>query len=936
MRIIAVFFAMLVACTLHVAYGDYMMAYASDDKPCSVNINVNNISPVTVMNNARSNPDGSFYPGDALHFLFKYSGSDTCTSFSLQPLVGSKNMHLTSALVVSDGHPNTRSHGIILYEWNPKYLKTFHYYEVLGYDENKCYIGAGSNCQYTPTPILAEYPKLSIREDVPPTERQIKLIRPDGTCHFCKPLHKTVTESWHLVREKISYSVGVDQHVLEDKASMNEFLGMVKDKCSDLSPFQGCLFGHIEINTDVDTEKETCLFDELDRLGIEYDPSQETDECISENIENEISIMIRGTGFACDSDGKCKSYTRTDSASITPNILHPYGNILFEYLQLSDTDGFHHGNVDGTYYLDDVIGIHAIPDAPFKEDRAGTISFENSIVHNTVIKISETSCDDSSCDVALSGDRISTSTHSTTNGDMISTHYTQDKLGLASIYHESEMYNLERYVGLYNSTATPLVVCYDPVISEIRFWSNLKDAGNSSFDNRYAAAIKYDGSVGGCADDPEGLYEDRRVKITDIYSVFSQSDNFGKMINVTAPDVLLSDGSSIADMNILDSVRDMITNHTVAYSFAGPTLTMNHTVQDVQIDSAGFSRLLFDVSINDGYLDKNYINVTSHNTFESTGFGGRDSVLLANGTYTYPWGFFSTSFNVTAYKYVSESIPCEEEFCHDTASVALADTDVMIGTITFTDSANTSISLVDFYLNYHGDDKEFAYMHLSDMYEMNVPQDIGSYTGEFLLNKTAIYYDESMQDYLFENYRYGNDTSSASPAQYLIGQSPVVFTEGRYYTSAEIPATRGDEQKTNIIAFDDLYMKHPIEYSINMNPDNYLDIRRATTAVSIPHYLHFGDIANVTINDAPARNISCNAGCMIVLPNDSPIDIAANNVWGGKITNHNLTSTEQVPYDDSIWIDLLPMRLFWIFFTLVILYVSYRAVRMMFNWKAKR
>ena len=254
----------------------------------------------------------------------------------------------------------------------------------------------------------------------------------------------------------------------------------------------------------------------------------------------------------------------------------------------------------------------------------------------------------------------------------------------------------------------------------------------------------------------------------------------------------------------------------------------------------------------------------------------------------------------------------------------------MIGTVTFTDSTDASISLVDFYLNHHKGDEEFAFMHLSDLYDMNVPQDIQSYTGEFFLNKTAIYYDRAEQDYIFENLLHENDTSWDSLAQFLINQSPRVFPQGVYHTSAEISATRDNEQKTNVIPFDDLYMKYPIQYVINMNPENHADIHRATTAVSVPHYLHFGKITNVTVNGVPANNILCNNGCLVILPNTNQVDIVAHNQWGGKIINQNLTATELVPYDESIWIDLLPMRLVWIFFGLVILYISYRALKMIF------
>jgi len=915
-----IFFVIAVFCMLYVGFAD--MAYAVyGDKPCSVNVNaMQNILPVTYDSNARSNPDGSVYPGDAIHFIFKYSGSATCASFLVEPLVGSDDLVFRSALLISSDNP--KPHNIIFYKWVPKYLTTTHYYVDKIY-HNKCDYGRCTNL------VEAEHPSYSLREDKA-ASGQLKRLLDGSRTASTYSLRTDQTQSWHLTEEKQSYNIGVDEHILEDSNSVNQFINLVKSNCTNLSENNGCVFGHIEVNTDIDDSDQMCLFEELDKLGIDYDESEETDQCIPLDSKNKISIDVRGTGISCYSDGKCKSYTKTDSSSVTPKILHPYGDIFFKYLQIYDSDGFSFKNNDGTYYLDDVIGIHSIPDAQFKKERSGTLTFENSIPHNTIKIISGESCDDSLCDVRLSGDRISPSTHYSNNGDMISTHYSKDDLGLASIHHESEMYNLDRYIGLYQSVATPLVVCYDPVISDVKFWSYLADASNTSFENRYAAAIKYDGSVGGCIDDPDGLYKDRRVKITDWYNAFVQSDNFGVIINVTHPDLFLSDVTSIADMRILDSVRDMISNHTVADSYIGPTLAMNHTVQDVQIDSAGFARLLFDVSLKEDYLEKNFVNVTAFNTFGSTDFGGVDVSYLVYGVYEYPWGFFSTPFNVTAYKYVIQDIPCKKEFCdsENIQSIALADTDVTINRIKFTDSNDTSISLVDFYLNYHQDEREFAYMHLSDLYDMNVPQNMGSYTGEFLLNKTSIYYDDSMQNYLFENYLYGNDISFDDPAHYIINQSPRVFPEGLYSVDVEISAIRDGKQKTNTIPFDDLYLKYPLDYSVNMHPENYLDIKRATTAVSIPHYLHFGEITSVTIDDAPAKNISCNEGCLVILPNDSAIDIVAQNEWGGQIVNHNLTSVELVPYDESIWIELLPLRLFWIFFTLVILYISYRALKM--------
>ena len=168
------------------------------------------------------------------------------------------------------------------------------------------------------------------------------------------------------------------------------------------------------------------------------------------------------------------------------------------------------------------------------------------------------------------------------------------------------------------------------------------------------------------------------------------------------------------------------------------------------------------------------------------------------------------------------------------------------------------------------------------------------------------------------------------PQEYLINQSPRIFTEGPYSVDVNITAQRNNEQKSISILLHDLYLKYPVKYSMNMHPDNYVNIHRATTAVSIPHFEHFGKITNVTINDAPAKNISCNYGCVVILSNELPISIVAQNQWGGKIIHGNLTSMVLVPHDSGIWIDLLPERLLWISFALLMFYVGYRVVKMMF------
>ncbi len=286
---------------------------------------------------------------------------------------------------------------------------------------------------------------------------------------------------------------------------------------------------------------------------------------------------------------------------------------------------------------------------------------------------------------------------------------------------------------------------------------------------------------------------------------------------------------------------------------------------------------------------------------------------------------------MTAYKYDDESCT-DDEYCN-----AVVDKDVTIHGIEFSDDMNyESISLVEFYLNLHlnrlRDDAEFAFMHLADLYDMNVPQKADSYTKQFQLNKTAVYYDKKLQDYMFDNYY---DDTYSSHRDYMLDLPQREFSEGMMSVNAQISASRDGNEMTVDVPFYDLYMRHPIDYPINMYQDNVLDIKRATTAVSIPHYANFGSVEKVYVDDTLAKNTSCDAGCIVVLPDDSPVDMVAQNQWGGMIRKQSLESKLPDTVDVDSWTDLFGLRLLWIVSGIGLLYVGYRAVRMIFAKKRR-
>ncbi len=74
-------------------------AHASHlDRKCWVRISDTGTSPVVraASGDDRINPDGTYYPGDAFHFIYKYSGHRECMRFQVHPLEVSQNMHVMS------------------------------------------------------------------------------------------------------------------------------------------------------------------------------------------------------------------------------------------------------------------------------------------------------------------------------------------------------------------------------------------------------------------------------------------------------------------------------------------------------------------------------------------------------------------------------------------------------------------------------------------------------------------------------------------------------------------------------------------------------------------------------------------------------------------------------------------------------------------------
>ena len=105
-----------------------IIAYASHQStPCDITIN-GEILPVSYITETRGNPDDSFYPGDAFHYLFTFTAIPECISFSIQPVMseGIFNVISHNSIMWNNNIENTHAHQDL--EMQLQYLTTTHYY----------------------------------------------------------------------------------------------------------------------------------------------------------------------------------------------------------------------------------------------------------------------------------------------------------------------------------------------------------------------------------------------------------------------------------------------------------------------------------------------------------------------------------------------------------------------------------------------------------------------------------------------------------------------------------------------------------------------------------------------------------------------------------------------------------------------------------------
>ncbi len=392
------------------------------------------------------------------------------------------------------------------------------------------------------------------------------------------------------------------------------------------------------------------------------------------------------------------------SKEIDPVVHDPTFTVRYAYPPQLDRDALDAKNRDGTYYMDDPVAIVHWPDIPWKEERWPLIRFTTddrtlSLPHhyshecdlprckiNTAFEdFYEIRPDGSTRTILDKQPNTTSTTHRNMyklnpleyiNGygsDIVASNNTMHGIGNYSHNYTVSAYNLGDWMFTNSSADSVLVVQYDPIISDMQSWSSLRDAEKATPYNRYALALKYEGSVGGGDDvsdphpinttntitTPDGeqhaIHETRRMKITDILHLSRLSNNIFEPISDWIPNVQTSQADVIQNMTMLASVRDQIParfgniTNTGYMGHVEMSPIENNTV--IMVPENGYLRILQKASLPEDLLEKNYVNITMYDTLASLDFAAKDTYVRSH-EYDFPFGFFSTQFNVTAYKYV--------------------------------------------------------------------------------------------------------------------------------------------------------------------------------------------------------------------------------------------------------------------------------------------
>lgn len=591
------------ACVLALAPpGSPVQAAESDDeKRCSVSVRAYGAPPPTHDGGERRNPDGSVYPGDAIHYIFVYGGLDTCISFSVGGLKSFGSMHVREhevADAVSVGGPEP-----------------------------------GGDLPPPPPPPL----------------------RPKTHSHSAHDLSVVWDDDaneavWGEAGAPHGMHGGVEY---EDEESRLVFAKRVADLCTSEQKHAGCAWGHVEIL--MDAADQICLYEEARKQGAGL-PEGVPDECRDRNY---LTMGVEGTGRSCSdtADGRvCTTYTRTDTAVVRVNVLDPLLGLELSKPPLRDVYGFDAQNLDGTYYLQDPVHVVHEPVFKWREARGGTIDFvttrhwydDGGLERVLLPIVGAMDCGADECYLPFAVAGTTPTAQQLANGDGQTAYSAAsgEWLGSHLLSYKVDVYNIEQTAErLLNSTengTTAKAVVFDPVFN-FTTYPVLADDGKYGHENRFALASWYGGSWGGGPDDANMTepYEYRRARMDAAYGAVAGYDP----VDLTT-----------LSWNLVWSEAPKTPPHVLGYGAQGhPEIAFHSTSELPRLypdvaplsdreaamwPKTGHGRIFFDfpdiAKYRLGEPGSRYHNATAYVYTMASDFAAEPHRFMASGLYTYP------------------------------------------------------------------------------------------------------------------------------------------------------------------------------------------------------------------------------------------------------------------------------------------------------------
>ena len=887
----------------------------TDEKPCIINASFH-LYPVYYHGHKRQNPDSTFYPGDAFHYIFVFSGSETCQNFrphliesqggltllshDVFPYGLSSQNHSTFGNASSQNYntfgnapsqnrndtPGNNLSGTALQqmlspqhniiEILPKNLTTAHYYRILD-TQTDCTIHAGGTrtCQTTYT--LSQAPTLSVREDAQMTIRQqdtVSTASHDGASRILRDdMQIHYTHAWDFTRivSNVTHTHLANPHTLEDHASVAALDSAVRYLCQNTGN-AGCISGHAIIDTGITHTK--CLINQLQIRGITHSLDAQDDICV--DIIHQISLTVHGYSIV-------KRHNSNGAPILVPllvekkvdaqvHVLPASPAVTFGHPPITDIHGYGSKNLDGTYYIGDLPAVHTMPDLAFRAIRNDTITFNVTRTASPLTELFTGTCGNlKHCTITVHGPNVTATPIRATTGDRldVDTPRTSDLLGTQNFSYRVQVYNIGRIISDTAHGTSLFFAQYSPLYDAPYPYTILRTLGGTTLEKHHGLAVHYLGSNGTGAGDDDAVHGDRRSLINGhTYTVSASNLYRAYGLNST---LMLQGGQDITD--IVSSVHDSVLRKSgraqLGDSYERALISINGTAM---FAGQGYGRLDFAY---DGLSSEaamhNISNVTLHNTVLSSDFGGYGTKRLMSYTYEYPVSFVSSALNVTAI----DSYGMIDERTSIDASLLVSH------------SADTKMTVplpahMASYIVADTQSVPYAEMYLGDMHDI-ANTATGAGTAVSVVNLPAIRVLPALGGVLqiSDNNNNNNGDNLTSIGEHYSLSSPVAYQ-----------LKIATQNASDTVDYHTYGFGNTINYTINTGDSNVLEYVRYASWVRIVPPENFGEIAGITVNGITYET-PCKRRCIIFVEGNATI--RADNVWGGTATANVVQQEPDAP-----------------------------------------